>query len=92
VAVVLTNIIEQEGVGTMFYAVMLAGILQMLFGIFRLGVVMRMVPHSVMVGFVNGLGLVIGLAQVRAYVNRRRISVKIIIVVAHTFLGFAVVF
>jgi len=47
----------------MFYAIMLAGILQIVFGLLRLGAVMRMVPHSVMVGFVNGLGLVIGMAQ-----------------------------
>jgi len=47
----------------MFYAIMLAGCLQMVFGFLRLGAIMRMVPHSVMVGFVNGLGLVIGMAQ-----------------------------
>lgn len=54
---------RKKGIGHMFYAVMLAGILQVIFGLLRLSAVMRMVPHSVMVGFVNGLGLVIGMAQ-----------------------------
>ena len=67
VAVVLTNLIESEGIGAMFYAIMLAGILQMIFGALRMGVVMRMVPHPVMVGFCNGLGLVIGIAQFNAF-------------------------
>lgn len=63
VAVVLTNLVHSYGVGYMFYAIMLAGLIQMTFGVLRLGKVMRMVPHPVMVGFCNGLGLVIGLAQ-----------------------------
>ena len=43
--------------------IMLAGILQMIFGLLRLGVLVKMIPHPVMVGFCNGLGVVIGLAQ-----------------------------
>ena len=42
---------------------MLAGIIQMLAGIFRLGKFIRLVPHPVMFGFVNGLAIVIFLAQ-----------------------------
>lgn len=67
IAVVLTNLVKTHGVGYMFYAIMFAGILQMLFGALRLGKVMRMVPHPVMVGFCNGLGLVIGLAQFNVF-------------------------
>ena len=70
VAVVLTNLVETKGIGHMFYAIMLAGILQMLFGLLGLGVVIRMVPHPVMVGFCNGLGLVIGLAQFNIFKDR----------------------
>jgi len=62
VAVVLTGF-EEHGIGHMFYAIMLAGILQMTFGFLRLGVLVKMIPHPVMVGFCNGLGVVIGLAQ-----------------------------
>lgn len=63
VAVVLTGLINEKGLGHLFYAIMLAGIIQMLFGFFKLGILIRMIPHPVMVGFCNGLGLVIGLAQ-----------------------------
>lgn len=63
VAVVLPSLVEKHGVGYMFYAIMLAGIIQMIFGFLRLGVLVRMIPHPVMVGFCNGLGIVIGVAQ-----------------------------
>lgn len=63
VAVVLPSLVEKHGVGYMFYAIMLAGIIQLVFGLLRLGVLVRMIPHPVMVGFCNGLGVVIGVAQ-----------------------------
>lgn len=63
VAVVLTGLIKTHGLGHLFYCIMLAGIIQMLFGVMKLGVLVRMIPHPVMVGFCNGLGIVIGAAQ-----------------------------
>lgn len=54
VAIVLPKIVEDYGIGYMFYAIMLAGLIQMLFGFLRLGVLVRMIPHPVMVGFCNG--------------------------------------
>ena len=63
VAVVLPKLVKDHGVGYMFYAIMLAGLIQMAFGFLRLGVLVRMIPHPVMVGFCNGLGVVIGTAQ-----------------------------
>lgn len=63
VAVVLPKLVADYGVGYMFYAIMLAGIIQMIFGFLKLGVLVRMIPHPVMVGFCNGLGVVIGVAQ-----------------------------
>ena len=62
IAIVLPKIVE-KGIGYMFYAIMLAGIIQMIFGFLKLGVLVRMIPHPVMVGFCNGLGVVIGVAQ-----------------------------
>lgn len=62
IAIVLPKIVE-KGIGYMFYTIMLAGIIQMIFGLLRLGVLVRMIPHPVMVGFCNGLGIVIGVAQ-----------------------------
>ncbi|TEW50197.1 SulP family inorganic anion transporter [Psychromonas sp. RZ5] len=62
-AVVMVALVSEHGVQYLFAAVLLAGLLQMLFGAFHLGKFIRMVPHSVMIGFVNGLAIVIFLAQ-----------------------------
>jgi len=62
-AVVMVALVSEHGVQYLFAAVLLAGLLQVLFGAFHLGKFIRMVPHSVMIGFVNGLAIVIFLAQ-----------------------------
>ena len=62
-AVVMVALVAGYGVQYLFAAVILAGLLQMLAGIFKLGKFIRMVPHPVMLGFVNGLAIVIFLAQ-----------------------------
>jgi SulP family sulfate permease len=49
--------------GYLFAAVILMGIIQMLFGIFKLGKFIRLVPHPVMLGFVNGLAIIIFKSQ-----------------------------
>ncbi|MFC3121207.1 SulP family inorganic anion transporter [Agaribacter flavus] len=62
-AVVMVALVAQHGVQYLFAAVVLAGILQILAGVFRLGKFIRLVPYPVMLGFVNGLAIVIFLAQ-----------------------------
>ncbi len=62
-AVVMVSLVATHGVQYLFAAVLLAGILQISAGIFKLGKFIRMVPHPVMIGFVNGLAIVIFLAQ-----------------------------
>ncbi|MCV6626372.1 MAG: SulP family inorganic anion transporter, partial [Cellvibrionaceae bacterium] len=62
-AVVMVSLVAQHGVQYLFAAVLLAGIIQMTAGILKLGKFIRMVPHPVMLGFVNGLAIVIFLAQ-----------------------------
>lgn len=63
VAVVIIALVKSDGVEYVFGAVVLAGVLQMLAGFFKLGKFIRLVPHPVMFGFVNGLAIVIFLAQ-----------------------------
>ncbi len=63
IAVVIVALVVQHGVQYLFAAVVLMGLLQLLFGALRLGKLIRMVPHPVMLGFVNGLAIVIFLAQ-----------------------------
>ena len=62
-AVVMVSLVAQHGVEYLFITVVLMGILQIAAGIFKLGKFIRMVPHPVMLGFVNGLAIVIFLAQ-----------------------------
>ena len=66
-AVVVVSLVAIHGIEYLFPAVILCGILQLLVGIARLGVLIRMVPHSVMLGFVNGLAIVIGMAQLGSF-------------------------
>jgi SulP family sulfate permease len=51
------------GLQYLFAVIMLAGVIQILFGVLRLGRFIRLVPHPVMIGFVNGLAIVILMAQ-----------------------------
>ncbi len=62
-AVVMVSLVSEHGVQYLFAAVLLTGLLQIIFGVFRLGKFIRMVPHSVMIGFVNGLAIIIFTAQ-----------------------------
>jgi SulP family sulfate permease len=62
-AVVSVSLVVTHGVEYLFAAVVLMGLLQILFGVSKFGKFIRMVPQPVMVGFVNGLAIVIFLAQ-----------------------------
>lgn len=62
-AVVMVALVAQHGVQYLFAAIVLMGVLQILFALARLGKFIRMVPHPVMLGFVNGLAIVIFVAQ-----------------------------
>lgn len=66
-AVVMVSLVVTHGVQYLFATVILMGILQIFAGIFRLGKFIRMVPHPVMLGFVNGLAIVIFLAQLTQF-------------------------
>lgn len=62
-AVVMVALVAEHGVQYLFAAVVLMGCLQIIFGLLKFGKFIRMVPHPVMLGFVNGLAIVIFLAQ-----------------------------
>ncbi len=62
-AVVMVALVAQHGVEYLFATVVLTGVLQILFGLLKFGKFIRMVPYPVMLGFVNGLAIVIFLAQ-----------------------------
>jgi SulP family sulfate permease len=54
---------DSAGLQYLFFTRLITGIIQMLAGVFRLGKFVRMIPHSVMMGFVNGLAIVIFISQ-----------------------------
>jgi SulP family sulfate permease len=58
---------DQAGLQYLFATLLLTGVIQMAAGFFRLGKFIRMVPHSVMMGFVNGLAIVIFLSQLKMF-------------------------
>ncbi len=59
----LGNPSEQLGLYYLFATVILMGIIQMMAGVLKLGKFVRLIPHPVMMGFVNGLAIVIFLSQ-----------------------------
>ena len=62
-AVVVVGLVAIHSIEYLFPTEILCGMLQMIIGTARLGVLIRMVPHSVLLGFVNGLAIVICMAQ-----------------------------
>lgn len=65
--VVLIALIKTHGVEYLFATVALAGVFQMLVGVFRLGKFVRLIPQPVMYGFLNGLAVIIFMAQVEQF-------------------------
>ena len=66
-AVVMVSLVADHGVEFLFAAVVLTGLIQILAGVLKLGKFIRIVPHPVMLGFVNGLAIVIFLAQMQNF-------------------------
>ena len=73
-AVVMVHLVAEgnalgEGLGLyyLFATVILMGVIQMLAGVFKLGKFVRLIPHPVMMGFVNGLAIVIFLSQLNLF-------------------------
>jgi len=66
-AVVIVALVVEHGVQYLLATVVLSGVLMTLFGLLRLGKLIRMVPHPVMIGFVNGLAIIIAMAQLEHF-------------------------
>lgn len=66
-AVVMVALVADHGIEYLFATVVLMGLIQIGAGIFKLGKFIRLVPHPVMLGFVNGLAIVIFLAQMTQF-------------------------
>jgi len=66
-AVVMVALVMDHGAEYLFATVVLMGILQLIAGLLKLGKFIRMVPQPVMLGFVNGLAIVIGISQLSQF-------------------------
>lgn len=66
-AVVIVALVVQHGAQYLLATVLLGGVVMILFGALRLGKLVRLVPYPVMLGFVNGLAIVIALAQLEHF-------------------------
>ncbi|AMA45536.1 SulP family inorganic anion transporter [Pseudomonas alabamensis] len=66
-AVVIVALVVQHGAQYLLATVVLGGVVMLLFGLLRLGKLVRLVPYPVMLGFVNGLAIVIAMAQLEHF-------------------------
>jgi SulP family sulfate permease len=67
VAIVIVTLAISHGPEYVFATVILAGIIQLLAGVLKLGKLMRLVPHPVIFGFVNGLAIIIFISQLEQF-------------------------
>lgn len=66
-ALVLVGLVKDHGIEYMLAATVLTGIIQLLLGVFRIGQLVKFIPRSVMVGFVNSLAILIFTAQLPSF-------------------------
>lgn len=66
-ALLMVTLVAEHGLQYLLAATILTGILQILFGVFKLAAVMKFVPRSVMIGFVNALAILIFVAQIEHF-------------------------
>ncbi|MGV3529710.1 MAG: SulP family inorganic anion transporter [Flavisolibacter sp.] len=67
IAVVAVGLVATHGIEYLFAAVLLMGLIQVVIGVLKLGKFIRLVPHPVIFGFVNGLAIVIFMAQLAQF-------------------------
>lgn len=67
--VIVYGIVQQYGIGNLMIATVLSGILLLLMGALRLGSLIRHIPESVIIGFTNGIAVLIGLSQIKDFLG-----------------------
>eukprot|EP00611_Tribonema_gayanum_P023179 TRINITY_DN481_c0_g4_i1.p1 TRINITY_DN481_c0_g4~~TRINITY_DN481_c0_g4_i1.p1 ORF type:complete len:731 (-),score=218.77 TRINITY_DN481_c0_g4_i1:1806-3812(-) len=74
VAAVIAPLVRDKGSAYAYYAFIFAGIIMAVLGLLRVGRLLRLLPASVMVGFVNGLSIVVFMAQFRQFQNPQAVA------------------
>ena len=67
--VIVYGIVERYGVGNLIIATALSGVLLFVMGLLRLGTLVRFIPIAVIIGFTNGIAVLIGLSQVKDFLG-----------------------
>ena len=67
--VIVYGIVERYGVGNLIIATALSGVLLFVMGLLRLGALVRFIPIAVIIGFTNGIAVLIGLSQVKDFLG-----------------------
>ena len=67
--VIVYGIVQRYGVGNLIIATALSGVLLFLMGLFKLGTLVRFIPIAVIIGFTNGIAVLIGLSQVKDFLG-----------------------
>jgi SulP family sulfate permease len=67
--VIVYGIVERYGLANLLIATSLAGVLLFLLGLFKLGALVRYIPVSIVIGFTNGIAVLIGLSQVKDFLG-----------------------
>ena len=65
--VIVYGIVERYGVSNLLLATVMSGVFLVLMGAFRLGTLVRFIPVAVIIGFTNGIALLIGLSQIKDF-------------------------
>lgn len=68
-ALVVVPLVKEHGVNYLLAATILTGIIQMIFGMFKIANAMRFIPRAVMIGFVNALAILIFKAQIPHFIG-----------------------
>lgn len=85
-ALLMVPLVRDHGVEYLLAATILTGVIQIVFGVFKVAKVMRFIPRAVMIGFVNALAILIFLAQVPHFVginNTTYVFVAITLVIVY---------
>ena len=68
-ALLMVPLVRDYGLDYLFAATILTGVIQILFGIFKVAKVMKFIPNAVMIGFVNALAILIFMAQLEHFIG-----------------------
>src|SRR5699024_5869943 len=68
-ALLMVPLVREHGLDYLLIATVLTGVIQVLFGIFKIAKVMKFIPRAVMIGFVNALAILIFMAQVPHFIG-----------------------